>query len=562
MVRSWMRRKRSDADRQGRTSRQGLVARRPMVDEPLERRVVPATIPIYSTGVLSDGTLLPGGQVDPHFTLVSAPIPATSAYVVSQVPPVYVANTSSSQWIAPSADAYGVQNIGNYDYRETFNLGGLDPASAALQIQIASDNESQILLNGVSAGVVLAGDFSSSSFSTLHPLTISQGFRPGLNTLDVVVTNEGSATGLQVQVTGTANAADVATVRLTSAFEGTGITAVNGSVQGVPSTTYHVNFYQSPPTTPVSPSVIGSTTVTTDAAGAAAIAINLPVAVDLGQFLLATATGPSGTSSTLSQPLAVSGISDLSVSVAGLASSVIVGQPAFVVVTVTNHGPSPTPVTLGNVLSSGVMLLSETSTAGTISFSGPILNVSIPRLDAGGSAVLTLAVESATPGTVSDAAEAMGVATDPNPADNIASAVGAVVPPPSVGPTVVAIRRIGDTRKGSQFVLGFDESLDVSSAQNRANYTLIEPGPDGRFGTRDDRPQVLVSAAYNASTRTVVLTTRLKLPKNQRLELIASGAGPQGIANSSGQPLNTGPSGISTGPFRAILRGSKVVQQS
>jgi hypothetical protein len=153
-----------------------------------------------------------------------------------------------------------------------------------------------------------------------------------------------------------------------------------------------------------------------------------------------------------------------------------------------------------------------------------------------------LTLESSTVGTIAYVAQARSGATDPNPGDNIASAIVAVVAQPSVGPTVIQVRRIADTRKGSQFVLAFDQSLDGSSVQNLANYTLVAPGPDGRFGTRDDRRQPLASAVYNASTRTVVLTTRFRLPRNQRLQLTATG--------------------ISRGQFRAILNGSRVVSQS
>lgn len=167
-------------------------------------------ISVFSTGMSSTGTLLPNGTVgDPHYSLVSAPggdlktlVVATSAFGFPIGP--WLGDNTTSRWIGINAPSLNGA-AGDYAYRTTFDLTGLDYSTASLVVRWSADNTaSDILLNGVSTGVA-GTDFNA--FSAYA--TISSGFVAGLNTLDFLVSNAGTTdnpTGLRVEITGTADA--------------------------------------------------------------------------------------------------------------------------------------------------------------------------------------------------------------------------------------------------------------------------------------------------------------------------------------------------------------------
>src|SRR5260370_23472137 len=109
--------------------------------------------------------------------------------------------------MAPRVDAANGTAPGPYTYRITFDLRAFNPATAELTGQFAADHSAIVKLNGVPVGI------SSPGVSTFTPFTIRTGFVAGLNTLDVIVTNDGSfanPTGLRVQIGGTVTAASTA----------------------------------------------------------------------------------------------------------------------------------------------------------------------------------------------------------------------------------------------------------------------------------------------------------------------------------------------------------------
>jgi hypothetical protein len=168
-----------------------------------------------NTGVDASGSPLPDGTIgDPHYSLISVPGGTTDIRVRTSaggypiVPSVYIGDDSISAWIGPNNDNQLDGPIGNYDYRATFNLTGLNPATASLIGHFASDNkEISVLLNGVSES------FTQSSacitlgvcYESFTPLSITSGFVAGVNTLDFIVNNAGGPTALRVELTGTAS---------------------------------------------------------------------------------------------------------------------------------------------------------------------------------------------------------------------------------------------------------------------------------------------------------------------------------------------------------------------
>jgi Domain of unknown function (DUF4214) len=180
----------------------------------LEIRTLLATIPIFSTGVDDTGTDLALGSTDSHFSIISSPVGAVQPSVFTYLPSTYVVNSATSEWIGPAANPFGVLDAGDYTYQETFDLTGLDPSTAVIHGELASDNDSKVILNGVETGVALVeGDVTSpSDFDALHPFTLTSGFIAGVNTLDIVVQNDYSVTGLRLDVSGTANATSATVV--------------------------------------------------------------------------------------------------------------------------------------------------------------------------------------------------------------------------------------------------------------------------------------------------------------------------------------------------------------
>lgn len=189
----------------------GLVFAAPVAAAPITS--------LHSTGLGA------AGAADPHYTLTSAPAGSgyATAFVVNQngsfpfdaywAPGGYSpAGAPASGWIAPTANVNTTHPDGYYTYRTTFDLTGFDPATATITGFVAADNGVRVYLND--GATPAAGMYASNGY-TFTPaafanqsLSITGGFRPGINTLDFVVSNEvqssGNPTGLRVALSGSA----------------------------------------------------------------------------------------------------------------------------------------------------------------------------------------------------------------------------------------------------------------------------------------------------------------------------------------------------------------------
>lgn len=157
---------------------------------------------VFNTGVDATGAALEDGAVDPHYQLITnAQDPASRDAIVedSTVFPIvegpWLANTPGSKWIGPLLDPNAAG--GDYVYRTTFVVDGLDPASIQLVGEWATDNVgTDILINGASTGIQ-----NTAQFSAPTPFTISTGFKTGTNTVEFVINNAGAEanpTGLRI----------------------------------------------------------------------------------------------------------------------------------------------------------------------------------------------------------------------------------------------------------------------------------------------------------------------------------------------------------------------------
>ena len=172
-------------------------------------RLQGAPIPgLFNTGVDANGVVLADNSIDPHYALILNPDSASPNALVqnSQAFPIaggpWLANNSSSKWIGPRFETAAAAG-GNYTYRTTFDLTGLDPGSAVITGGWTSDNNGlDILINGISTGIQ-----NTAGFGSLSSFTISSNFIAGVNTLDFAINNADPVagyTGLRVELSGTA----------------------------------------------------------------------------------------------------------------------------------------------------------------------------------------------------------------------------------------------------------------------------------------------------------------------------------------------------------------------
>jgi hypothetical protein len=106
----------------------------------------------------------------------------------------------------------------------------------------------------------------------------------------------------------------------------------------------------------------------------------------------------------------------------------------------------------------------------------------------------------------------------------------------TMGPTVQDLR-LNTTSSGiTGIVLTFSEPLDRAAAVNPANYRLRSLGKDTRPGTRDDRPVVFSTPAYDEPSHTVTLIPSRPLALRQFYEVTVSGA--TSVTDLAGNRLN------------------------
>jgi len=102
--------------------------------------------------------------------------------------------------MGPRANANSGNLPGNYVFRTTFDLTGLDRTTAVLSGKWAMDNLAEMRLNGAPVAI-------TRGLSSFKPFTVTTGFVAGVNVLELVLTNTGTTagpTGVRVEITGRA----------------------------------------------------------------------------------------------------------------------------------------------------------------------------------------------------------------------------------------------------------------------------------------------------------------------------------------------------------------------
>ena len=172
---------------------------------------------LFNTGVDNFGIALSNGSVDSHYKIVTDPGVAGTvselAYGYKSGWPIagngpWQSPGSNAGWDTPTStlNTSTIAAAGLWDYRTSFSLAGLNPATADITGSWTADNIGvEILLNGVNTGIPATPD---STFQLVN-FAINSGFVAGLNTLDFIVNNVSSPysnnpSGLLVELSGTA----------------------------------------------------------------------------------------------------------------------------------------------------------------------------------------------------------------------------------------------------------------------------------------------------------------------------------------------------------------------
>ena len=156
-----------------------------------------APIVVHNTGVNSSDVVQSIGSPTSFWTLVSQPVGA--GYTLGSTPfryfnGAYYADNSTSGWVSPSSNGNAGAG-GNYVYQLSFDLTGLNPATAVISGTFGTDNNGSIALNGNAP----AATTGFGSFGAATAFSFTSGFVAGTNTIQVTVNNGGDPTAFRVE---------------------------------------------------------------------------------------------------------------------------------------------------------------------------------------------------------------------------------------------------------------------------------------------------------------------------------------------------------------------------
>jgi len=160
---------------------------------------VPGVSGLYNTGVGNTGTALPIGTTDSHWDLSYVGVPAGLPALAMTPHPAWVDHstlTPDARWIGPVDSANEDPQFPGtvFSYTLEFNIDPIVNLSLlGVEGSWASDNESQIWLNGAYTGISRpAGSFENNdgSYVDLLDFIVTSGFQYGTNTLTFIVPND------------------------------------------------------------------------------------------------------------------------------------------------------------------------------------------------------------------------------------------------------------------------------------------------------------------------------------------------------------------------------------
>ncbi len=373
----------------------------------------------------------------------------------------------------------------------------------------------------------------------------------------VVVTNNGPSQATGVTLTDTLPTGST----FVGAQSATGTIAQSGNTVTLTIGTLAANQSVTLTITVVAPSTVPTNNVITNTATVA-------VGSDSG-----TDINPANNTTTLDTAI-VPGV-DLSLTQSATPNPVANGSQVAILLTVTNFSSTrATNVVLTDILPSNFQYISTSSTtnlqAGDVTVQNGQVVVKLGAVEASGGSVRVTILGQVTGVTIpagsttavlSNSAIVTADQGQTVAGDNVGfvpifvTSPGTVTPSSSGAPVVSAVARTGNGRR-TRLVVGFDQPLQASTAQDLGNYGLTSAGADGQFGTRDDRTIWLASAAYDDATRTVALAPSQGYGRQLLTRLTVRGTAPDAITGTNGLLLDGNSDGQPGGDYVVDIRGS------
>jgi len=284
--------------------------------------------------------------------------------------------------------------------------------------------------------------------------------------------------------------------------------------------------------------------------------VHFTVAVNTGAARQGTIT-VAGQTFTVNQDAAGTSTANLGITKTAGPNPVTTGSRLTYTIGVSNAGPSEaTGVGVSDSLPNGVTFVSATPSQGSCTGTSAI-SCSLGSLASGGSATVTIIVTPTQAGSVSNTASVSANETDPNTANNSATAVTTVNAPPSMltaaGPAVLWIGQNDSVKQ-----LKFDLLAEVL-----VNGTVVASGqlPNVSAGGSDFSQAVLDTFAMTLGSPTAVPPgAALALRASVRMSCSVRKSGTGGVARFwfNGQPIDAGkPSSRDAGSrFNATIDGT------
>jgi uncharacterized repeat protein (TIGR01451 family) len=204
-------------------------------------------------------------------------------------------------------------------------------------------------------------------------------------------------------------------------------TTITGTLNSTASSTFEVDFYSDPTADPSNHGqakvYLGSTAVTTDAAGNGSFSFSAATTVTTGNIVTSTATDSTGNTSEFSANVTSAPPSaDLAVTMAGPTGPIPVGGFVTYTITISNGGPNnATNVSLTDTLPTSVSFTNATASQGSVSQAGGIVTATLGSLAVNAHATVTITVMPTRAGAFTNTATASATQTDANQANNTAS---------------------------------------------------------------------------------------------------------------------------------------------
>ena len=229
-----------------------------------------------------------------------------------------------------------------------------------------------------------------------------------------------------------------------------------------------------------------------------------------------------------------------------------VGLPFSYLVSVGNPGTAPaTGVTLIDILPDAASIGSIKPSQGTYTLAGNVLTVHFGALPVGGLAEVTIGL---VPGALGYIVDLASVDADQpefvinNNYASVATPVAAQAFPPAIIDQKLGV----SGNKITSVLLTFNEALDADSANNLANYAILNLGSQGSLSATG--PKVAIgSVRYNPTTRGVLLTFAQGLSIGRFYKVVVNGPGAPGLVDTAGNVLDGEGNGLQNSIYESLI---------